>query len=286
LELLRRRLPLNHNLFMFGDTHLGSKLCHLPGITKLIDMMESPYEGLAPSRNFGIHMGDAIEAILIDDPRFRPNTTKMPFPMEQIDAFVKLFTPVKDKLITILAGNHELKLWRYGDLNEIICNKLGVPKGTFTAKVTISAKNRKNYQYKIFAQHGKKSITSTADSPHRRKSNLGLILQRHLKFKAGDCVLMAKAHVHKLILVEPEKSLYLIDKNGRFKPRYTESVENSEYIHPDHRWYICTGAFYKMYEIGTNSYVELGEYDPVELGFMVVKVRDGRIVGINKEVVE
>ncbi len=285
LELIQRQLPLNHNLFMFGDTHIGTVLCYYSGIEKLIEMMESPYDGLPPSRNYGIHMGDAIEGILIDDPRFRPDTTETPFPMKQINKFVELMQPIKSRLITVLEGNHEQKLWRFGNLNAMICEKLGVVPGTFSAKITITARNRKRHLYKIFAIHGRKGINSTADSPHRRKSNMGLILQRHLRDKAGDCVLMAKAHVHKLLLLEPENRLYLIDKERRFQQKYTHSEPNEEYIHPDHRWYICTGGFYKMYKLGTNTYVELGEYDPVELGFMVVKVREGKIVGIDKVVV-
>ena len=56
------------------------------------------------------------------------------------------------------------------------------------------------------------------------------------------------------------------------------------YIHPDHRWYCNTGSFLRLYGMGISSYAEIGEYDPVELGFCVARVRDRIIQGIDKVV--
>ena len=61
-------MPANFNLFLFGDDHEGTLLRHDTGWHKLCDMMNSEYEGV--SANFGVHHGDHLEAILVDDYRF------------------------------------------------------------------------------------------------------------------------------------------------------------------------------------------------------------------------
>ena len=54
------------------------------------------------------------------------------------------------------------------------------------------------------------------------------------------------------------------------------------YIHPDHRWYVSAGSFLKLYEEGVSGYAEIGEYDPVELGFAIARVRNQKIVWVDK----
>jgi len=229
-------------------------------------------------------MGDIIEAITIDDRRYDMATTSEPFPLQQIKDAVKTLSPISTRLLCILEGNHERILWRFGDLSNEIADQLKVKYGTYTAKLTINDKEGK-YLYKIFATHGKKNITSTADDPKRRFVNQRLILKRHLKFKAGDCVVMVKGHTHKLLICKPEEELYLTDDTKEIKQRYISSSQNAPYIHPDHRYYVNSGSFLKLYgEMGVSGYAERAEYDPVELGFAVIMVRDGQIHDINKVV--
>jgi len=284
MKLLTKALTENHNLFFIGDLHLGTILHHKDGFKEFIDTFQSPYEGLQPANNWAINMGDNIEAIMMDDPRYSPDTTDQPFPLQQIEDIVTLLWPIKSKLLTILTGNHEMKLWRFGNITRIICDKLSVPYGTYTSKITIT--NQKDtLLYKVFATHGRKSITSTADDPKRRLVNQRLILKRHLKFKAGDAVIMAKGHSHKLIVCDPEPELYLVDDGKKIKQKYITSSQNAEYIHPDHKWYISTGSFLKLYgHDGVSGYAEIAEYDPLELGYCVALVRNGSIQEIQRKV--
>lgn len=284
MQPLTNTLTENHNLFFFGDLHLGTILHHKDGIQQFIDTMNSPYEDLPAINNWAINMGDNIEAIMMDDPRYSPETTDQPFPLQQIEDIVHLLQPISTKILTILQGNHERKLWRFGDITQMICNKLGVPYGTFTAKITIT--NQKDtLLYKVFATHGRKSITSTADDPKRRLVNQRLILKRHLKFKSGDAVIMAKAHTHKLLVCSPEEELYLVDDGQKIQQRYISSSQNAPYIHPDHRWYISTGGFLKLYgQSGVSGYAEVAEFDPLELGYCVALVRNAKIQEIKRVV--
>jgi len=282
MKLLKCDLPASHNIFLFGDLHIGTVLCHRDGIQQLIKMMQSSYHSC--TNNYGIVMGDMIEAITIDDKRYDIETTAEPYPLQQVKDAVNTLSPIASRLLCILKGNHEHKLWRFGDLACEIADQLNVPYGTWSAKLTITNKNKK-YLYKMFVTHGRKQITSTADDPKRRLVNQRLILKRHLKFKAGDAVVLAKGHSHKLIVCGPEEELYLTDDGKKVKQKYISSSQNAPYIHPDHRYYISTGSFLKLYgDDGISGYAEIAEYDPLELGFCILMVRDEQIQGVERVV--
>ena len=275
MKLITKQLPANHNLFLFGDLHDGSILSSGHGWRALTDMMKSEYEGCP--NNYGADGGDMIEAITADDPRFSPEKFAEPLTLAQMQIAIEKRETIKDILLYILQGNHERKLWKYGDIAEEICKKLGVVYGTYTAKLTVQDPSG-NQMYKLFDTHGTRSITSTADDPIRRRTNMELILKRQLKRKAGDCAVMIKHHVHKMIVCKPESDLYLVDDGKKIKQSYTKWGQNESYIHPDARWYGCAGSFLKLYGEGISGYAEIGEYDPVELGFLVLIVRKKKIV--------
>lgn len=278
MKLLTKQLPDDHNIFHFGDLHDGSVLSSQKGWNKLIEAMGSEYDGC--SNNYGIDGGDMIEAILVDDKRFDPEKLTQPLPLEQIDRAIKLRQSIKHQLLFALMGNHERKLWRFGDITAKICEELGVDYGTYTAKLTVEDTKGK-LMYKIYETHGLKNITSTADDPKRRKANMELILKRHLRFKAGDCAVMIKHHTHKLLVCKPDTELYLTDNGREIKQNYTDWGQSESYIHPDARWYGNAGSFLKLYGKGVSGYAEILEYDPVELGFLVLKVRDKKIISLD-----
>lgn len=280
MKLLKHNLPVNHNIFLFGDLHLGTVLCHREGIQQMIDSMHGSYKSC--SNNYGVCMGDMIEAIMIDDRRYDIATTAEPFPLQQVKDAVNILSPIATKILVMLKGNHEHALWRFGDLAREIADQLGVTYGTFSSKLTINDKDGK-YLYKIFATHGRKGINSAADDPLRRATNMELTLKRHLKFKAGDAVIMAKGHTHKLLVCEPESELYLTDDTKEIKQHHISSSQKAPYIHPDHRYYINTGSFLKLYgEDGISGYAEMAEYDPLILGYAVATIRDGVLQGVDK----
>ena len=278
MKLLTKSLPDDHNIFHFGDLHDGSVLSSVNGWEKFIEAINSEYDGC--KNNYGIEGGDDIEAIMVDDKRYSPENLKEPLPLAQIDRAIKLRQPIKDKLLCKLMGNHERKLWRFGDITEKICQDLWVDYGTWTCKLIIKDKNGK-LMYKIYETHGLKSIISAADDPKRRQVNMQLILKRHLKFKAGDCAVMVKHHTHKLLVCKPESELYLVDDGNKIKQKYTGWGQSEDYIHPDARWYGNAGSFLKLYGKGISGYAEILEYDPVELGFLILRVRDKKIISLD-----
>lgn len=287
MRLIQKQVPLDHNLFLFGDDHQGTDLRHDKGWEKLVTMMNSEYEGC--SNNYGLDHGDIVEAILLDDHRYEEKINERSI-IKQIKRAVKCRQEIKDKLICILEGNHPLKLWRIvEDITKTICQELGVLYGTWESKITyISTKG--NQIYKHHARHGQKSITSTADDPKRARTNMELILKRQLKELAGDCVLHSCGHTHKLLLCRPIDRLYLTDDGKQVQQKVTGADYRAEFIHPDHRWFVNTGSFIKSRDTKGgfdaneddlySGYVERFGLPPVDLGFAVAVVRGGIIQDI------
>lgn len=288
MKIITRVLPDSHNLFLFGDEHLGTILHHKKGFAKLIKMISTSYAGVPTEGNFAISHGDCIEGIMIDDKRFDPATQlpgqQVPFPMLQANDYCDLIDPIKEKILFILEGNHPEKLWKFGPITKEICRLKGIEYGTWTAKLVVND-SQGNLMYKSYHTHGRRGITSNADDIQRREDNMRLILKRQLEDQAGDTVLMCKAHVHKLLIREPMARLYMTDAKGDVEQAYTESVHTASWIHPDHRWYVCTGSFYRLFGKGISGYAEKAEYKPNELGFIIARIRDKKIKGIDKIIV-
>lgn len=49
-------------------------------------------------------------------------------PMEQLQQCVKLFGPIADKILAVLPGNHEMRIYRSDglDVTQLMCNQLGI----------------------------------------------------------------------------------------------------------------------------------------------------------------
>ena len=91
---------------------------------------------------------------------------------------------------------------------------------------------------------------------------------------------MSKGHTHQLLCCNPERELIIVG-SGKLVADYTGAGLDEYYIHPDSRYYVSTGSFLVLYGDDLSGYAEIGEYDPVEIGFAVAKVRDCRIVGVD-----
>lgn len=276
MRLLSYQGTDSHNIYLLGDLHFGTKLFHEKGFIETVKTINDDKSAAV------FLMGDLIEAIMVDDPRYQFDTAdpRMPTPMVQAKAVVQLLEPIAGKVKGILDGNHEGKLHRFGNLGEFVANSLDVPYGTYSSRVSVRDKENK-LMFKMFLAHGWGSINSAADDEIRRDANMILSLKRKLKKKAGDCILMAMGHTHKLLVSPPKKTLYLTDDGRRIKQNYTTSKHTDSDIHPDHRWYCNTGSFYRLYgDDGVSGYAERFGYDPVELGYIKITVKDRMIADV------
>jgi len=287
MEFVDRTVPANFNLFLFGDIHVGTLLYHEEGFDEFVDMLNSPYADC--KHNVAIGMGDYIEAIDTSDKRFDVDTVDrgMIRPDEQISYIIGKLKSSAKKIALLKMGNHEGKLTKYYDYSRMAAHQLGVPYGTYTAVTTFSRRPtagppKEKYLFKSFTTHGYGSINSIADDPERVEANLNLSLKRKLKNKAGDCAIMAMGHTHKLLVARPKTKLYLTSDGRELHQHYTKSDQAAKYIHPDHRWYVNTGSFMRLYLKGVSGYAERAMYDPMEIGFAVVRIRECEIQDVDK----
>jgi predicted phosphodiesterase len=85
-------------------------------------------------------------------------------PMEQLKQCVKIFEPIKDKILAVLPGNHENRVYKSDgiDLTEVMCSQLGIP-GRYSPTTALlfirfgrQSSNRHNrpFLYTAYVTHG------------------------------------------------------------------------------------------------------------------------------------
>ena len=279
MKLLSFKLPSTHDLFFVGDMQEGNALVSHHCIAKMVKIVRSK------PTNRVVLMGDLADAIEHTDKRYSRATTdtKTPVPLLQYQAVVEMLKPLKGRILCALEGNHDYGIAeRFGDMvKDYVCKELSTEYGTYMAKLSVCASNGK-LLYKIFVTHGGKTITSCADDPIRVHSNMCLRLKRLLKNHAADAVIMGMGHAHKLLVQPPVAELFLTDDTRRVHEHYTQAKQTGPYIHPDLRYYFCSGSFLKGQGDGVSGYAERKQYDPTEIGFVAAHIEDGTVTGVEK----
>ena len=277
MQLLTAQLPPHHRIVLASDLHKGSLAHHRKGWSDLIKRVKDEddlYIALG---------GDQQEAILVDDKRFSYHVhDARKVPLRVAEELADELSPVAKKILFVLTGNHELHLQKYGDLTETMCNRIGVPYGHYSTKLAVSSMSSKNpkLHYKLLYTHGRLRVSSSADDPVRRLSNMKLSIKRKLQHLAGDCAIMATGHCHLLMHIAPEFELYLTDDGQQISARYTHGVQVGDYIDPNLRWYCSTGSFLKSFVTGAITYSEAAMYQPNQLGYIEIAVTNGKIKDI------
>lgn len=85
-------------------------------------------------------------------------------PMEQLKMCVKIFEPIKDKILAVLPGNHEHRVYKTDglDMTEVMCSQLGIPEKYSPTTALVFVRFGKQTQhhhgrpllYTIYATHG------------------------------------------------------------------------------------------------------------------------------------
>lgn len=284
-------MPDDFELVFFGDNQDGNSAMSLEKYQECIDFIK-----MKPGYRFGIHMGDAFDAFWIDDKRYKPSTTTIT-PKMQIESQVEILKPIVKscQLLTILDGNHEVALYEklsriFGEVEGYLANELRKEciteypiSGSYTQKLRFLSIDG-SQMFKVYITHGRKTIVSVSPDPHRRKAYMQFRLKRILENKAGDCICMVRGHSHIVLVTPPIPSLYLYDNHGKLHQKYTTAGSGGtpDYIPPDHRFYGCSGSFLRSQVEGINTYSEIAEYDPLEIGYLVGKIKKRRFVSLEE----
>lgn len=220
------------NLYPIGDLHLGDNNCNVDEIKKVIEAVKEDENALI------IGMGDWLNVAT------KQSVGKAVFDQcmdttAQIKFAVELFSPVKDKIIGLLEGNHEFRASKEGiNVTELLALNLGTRFLGYSAAININVDGSETI---IFATHGHGGGAS--------KSGVVNKVAKLSDILVADIYL--RGHSHQLIsFKEPIRM-----------------VEGSRIVERI-RWYVDTGAFLNY----DNGYAEMGNFKPGNIGCPLIKI--------------
>lgn len=274
---------LDLDVALAGDIHKGASNCHHELVDELIEEMA---RGL-----WLVNMGDNQDAITPDDKRYAHASmdirNKLLTPQAQSDHIIGKFHPVRANIISWGEGNHEARLWNIASFGQYTAQALGCPYGGYDYIVQFYYQGRRMFNF--FIAHGNGRLPKGAKDPVQREANRAAHLKRKLEGTGfTDCIVMAMGHTHQLMIVPPtiDLSPNLAVTSAKIKHvKRSLTNQKAKYISPERRWYVNTGSFLKLYsEPGSRvfSYAEMMMLEPADLGWAVVKIRDGRVAEVVK----
>lgn len=291
MELIRREMPQNYRLIDTGDWHIGSVNFHEDGVRKLVKQIQD-----SPDL-FIVLKGDLIEGISPQDKRYnlRSIDDRFKTAQDQAEFCTELLKPIKEKIIGITIGNHELKCINTYDVIKHICQTLKLDNWMEIYGAGIFkfiALNNGKVAHKMLFCHGKKMLPQGAKDPIQRKANQ-MAAQKRILEELGhaDCVYTSQGHHHRLLAVKPtvENQLYLTDDGKKIKAKYRVlHRQNADYIPAESRFFCGTGSYRKsLCEPGSGAidYAELLQVGPAELGHIEIIIQDSEVVDAREVVV-
>lgn len=105
-----------------ADLHIGDSMCDFKGIMERIEYIKN-----TPNA-YCILDGDLMDTAICTSVGDTYGANLQP--MEQLKQCVKIFEPIKDKILAVLPGNHENRVYRSDglDITELMCAQLGIPE--------------------------------------------------------------------------------------------------------------------------------------------------------------
>jgi len=105
-----------------ADLHIGDSMCDFKSVMERIEYIRT-----TPNA-FCILDGDLMDTAICSSigDTYGANLQ----PMEQLKMCVKIFEPIKDKILAVLPGNHENRVYKSDglDMTEVMCSQLGIPE--------------------------------------------------------------------------------------------------------------------------------------------------------------
>lgn len=139
-----------------SDLHIGDAHCDYKAIMERIEYIKN-----TPNA-YCILDGDLMDTAIASSvgDTYGANIQ----PMEQLQHCVKIFEPIKDKILAVLQGNHEHRIYKADglDITSLMCSQLGIPHkySPTTALVfvrfgkTNSRSHHRPQLYTIYVTHG------------------------------------------------------------------------------------------------------------------------------------
>ena len=146
------------HILPLADTHIGDIHSDFKKLKEQLDWV------LAEENRFVILNGDLVDMAVrnsIGD-IYSQNLT----PMQGLEQCVKVFGPVKDRILAVQPGNHELRIWKTDgiDFTQLLCQQLGIGDRYSNASTLLFVRfgehrgvqnqHRRPICYTIFCEHG------------------------------------------------------------------------------------------------------------------------------------
>jgi len=220
-------------LIPLGDIHLGAPTCEVDKFLGTVDYIKD-------SGSLVVLMGDLMEAASKHSVG-AGWAEQVVTPQRQLDFLAEVFEPIKDRILVLLEGNHEFRIWKQAGLMvaKILADKLGVPYGGYSCFIKLKVRKQ---NYVIHAQHG----SSNAWYPHT-KLTAAMRTATHT-----EATVFLYGHTHELLSLKVPKRY--VDLRGR-------TVKNEK------KYFVLTGSFL-AYE---GSYAQRKNLYPVQTGVAKLK---------------
>ena len=246
-----------------GDIHVGSKGFVEEEFLKILDWIQE-------NDCYVILMGDYGEFITKNDRRhdYHQADRKMYSPDKQFRYIRDALLPIKDKVLCVLAGNHEYSHWMYQstdygnwlalELGKKYCPDVAYIRIKMHRKTGAKATQRRNLN--LLATHG---YTGARTDAYKVK-----VIQ-DMKNIIPSCHGYLMGHVHRLGEALPTTHLW---------------VDNREKIRDFNQYYYFTGSYVKSYdvekgyveeEVFTNYAARKG-YAPTTIGSPIISAKPNR----------
>lgn len=124
MKAIRCDLPYAETIEIFpmADHHIGDNNCDFKLILERIEYIKN-----TPNA-YCILDGDLMDTAICTSVGDTYGANLQP--MEQLKQCVKIFYPIKDKILCVLPGNHENRVYKSDglDITELMCAQLGIPE--------------------------------------------------------------------------------------------------------------------------------------------------------------
>jgi len=206
---------------LLSDLHVGHPYCDEEVIVRTVERIAKE------DKHFLILNGDLIECVTRTSPGdiYR---LKYPSPDEQVEVLVSILDPVKDRILGVVSGNHELRSDGH-DYGREIARALGVAhlhnRDAIIHEVRVGRRrNLKPWTYTLFQTHGRGSAATPGG-----KTNT---LHRYGAIIPADIVFVGHLHTAKVetdMMIEFDPQNFITRERRRYLIMLSSALGYSEY---------------------------------------------------------
>jgi len=249
------KLNDTYNIYFIGDIHEGNINHAEKEFKKAVKIIKEDKDG------YWIGMGDYIEAITLDDKkRFNPITIAKKYgirdlkdlPYKQMEAVFDKISPIQNKCLALLVGNHEESYIKYNhadiysrfvELFDRPPPKLGYVGFLKLGFNYEKNRDRPNKNVLIALNHGNGGGGFREGYPTNKV---------HDTFRWTDADINVMGHIHQL--VEDDKKITGVTQNNKLVKR--------------RKFWGCSGCFLWTYEEGNANYFEHKGKNESDIGML------------------